>query len=241
MVNPDSDLYRAHPDWALVDHRLRAGARSPPTRPRPHHPRRLRRDPRPPRRAARRPRHRLRQVGHEPRPRAGHRRRRAGRHARADAGPVPAARRAAPAPPRRRVRELLVGRGAHRPRHPAADRAGVDERLQRRPRAPDDPAPRLDADPAGGDGRPHRAADRAHDRSHPDARVPGGDGAVRPLRHRVEPAARSTTTSSPSWPPGSSCTSATATCSTAATSCASTTTIRTPTSTACSPPTGAAR
>ena len=27
MVNPDSDLYRAHPDWALVDRRLRAGAR----------------------------------------------------------------------------------------------------------------------------------------------------------------------------------------------------------------------
>ncbi len=62
--------------------RLRAGARSPPTRPRPHHPRRLRRDPRPPRRPARRPRHRVRQVGHEPRPRPGHRRDgRAGTHA----------------------------------------------------------------------------------------------------------------------------------------------------------------
>ena len=71
--------------------------------------------------------------------------------------------------------------------------------------------------------------------------VPGGDGAVRPLRHRVEPARRSTTTSSPSWPPGWSCTSATATCCTAATSCASTTTTRTPSSTACSPPTAAAR
>ncbi len=79
MVNPDSDLYRAHPDWALADpgyepvlgrHQLVLDlART----------RGLRGDPRPPRRAARRPRHRVRQVGHEPRPRAGQRRRRAGR------------------------------------------------------------------------------------------------------------------------------------------------------------------
>ena len=44
---------------------------------------------------------------------------------------------------------------------------------------------------------------------------------------------------SPSWPTGSSCTSATASCCTAATSCASTTTTRTPSSTAWSPPTAA--
>ena len=35
-----------------------------------------------------------------------------------------AARRAAPAPPRRRDRELLVGRGAHRPRHPRSAPSG---------------------------------------------------------------------------------------------------------------------
>ena len=35
MVNPDSDLYRAHPDWALADPGYAAGARSPPARPRP--------------------------------------------------------------------------------------------------------------------------------------------------------------------------------------------------------------
>ena len=74
MVNPDSDLFRAHPDWALTDPRVRARARphssscstsATPT-PSPS-------SSRPPRRAAQRPRHLLRQMGHEPRPHPGQR------------------------------------------------------------------------------------------------------------------------------------------------------------------------
>ena len=124
MVNPDSDLYRAHPEWALVDRRLRAGARPQPARARPRQPRRLRRGARPPRRAARRPRHRLRQVGHEPRPRAGAPAPTARPAPTPRRSPCTAARRAARAPPRRRDRELLVGRGADRPRDPAAAPSG---------------------------------------------------------------------------------------------------------------------
>ncbi len=82
MVNPDSDLYRAHPDWALTDpgyepvlarQQLVLDLTIPAA---------FDEILDPSRRTARRPRHRLRQVGHEPRPRPGHRRRRARRYPR---------------------------------------------------------------------------------------------------------------------------------------------------------------
>ena len=62
----------------------------------------------------------------------------------------------------------------------------LDERLQRRTRAPDDPAWRVDADPTRADGCPHRPADVAHDRPHPPARLSGRHRDVRPSRRRVE-------------------------------------------------------
>ena len=81
----------------------------------------------------------------------------AGTHAQTLAA-VPTARRAARAAPRRRVRVVRERRRPHRPRDPAPHRAGVDQRLQRRARAPDHPARRVDADPARADGRAHRPA-----------------------------------------------------------------------------------
>jgi alpha-galactosidase len=71
MVNPDSDLYRAHPDWALTTdgyepvlgrHQLVLDLANPDAY---AHVARAARC------AAARPRHRVREVGHEPRPRAG--------------------------------------------------------------------------------------------------------------------------------------------------------------------------
>ena len=86
------------------------------------------------------------------------------------------------------IESLLVGRRPHRPRDPSPHGAGVDQRLQRRARTPDDPARRVDVDPARADGRPHRARAIAHDRSPSRSRVPGGDGVVRSSRRRVQPA-----------------------------------------------------
>ena len=186
MVNPDSDLYRAHPEWALttegyepvlgrnqlvldlanpdayayVYERLDA----------------LLRD------------HDIAFVKWDMNRDhiQGSGRRRRGRHARPDARAVSTARRARRGPSRCRDRELLVGWGADRSRDPAAHRSCLDERLQRRPRAPDDPAWGLDADRARADGCPHRPAHVAHDRPDAHARVPRRDRDVRPPRRRVE-------------------------------------------------------
>ena len=70
------------------------------------------------------------------------------RDPRADGRAVRPARRAATTPPRRRVRVVCERRRQGRPGDPPPCRAGLDERLQRRARTPDDPARRLDADPA---------------------------------------------------------------------------------------------
>ena len=173
MVNPDSDLFRAHPDWALTPRAMsrclarnqlvldlaraeRLRARAGTTR-----------------RVAHRSRHRLRQVGHEPRP---HRRigadGAAGTHAQTLAA-LPPARRAARPPPGSRDRDRARRRGAHRPRDPAAHGAGLDERLQRRARTSDDPAWCFDVHPTGGDGSPHRAG---------HARTPPGAGTISAFR-----------------------------------------------------------
>ena len=187
MVNPDSDLARAHPDWMLrVPSRLPREAR---------HQQVLdlavpeayayilerldallteypigylkwdhNRD--------------LVDAGHGGAP---------GR-ARADARRLPAARRAARAAPRRRDRVLLLGRGARRPGDPAAHRPGVGQRLHRRLRAAADPAVDQPADPAGAHRRAHRLRHGAQHR--PSARpvLPGGDRAVRAPGDRVGPA-----------------------------------------------------
>ena len=128
MVNPDSDLYRAHPDWILS-----AGHRVPPlqrhqlvldlTRPEVTG-YLLRAD----QRAAGRVRHLLRQVGLQP----GHRRRRQrgarGRPGRTRPGPggVRAAGRAAGAAPRRGVGVVRGRRRPDRPGHAGTRPAGLD-------------------------------------------------------------------------------------------------------------------
>ena len=104
---------------------------------------------------------------------------------RPDARRLPAPRRAPRAPPGRRDRELRVGRRAGRPRHPRAHRPRVGERHQRRARAPGDPALDRAAAGAGAGRRPRRPAARAHHGAHARPLVPRGDGAVRPLRVRV--------------------------------------------------------
>ena len=241
MVNPDSDLYRAHPDWVLGDRRLRAGARPPSARARPR-----------PADAFEhvlgqldallaRPRHRLRQVGHEPRPcRRSDAAGRAGAHAQTLAL-------------YRLIDEL-------RARHPAVEiescasggaridlgilathRAGVDQRLQRCAGTPDDPALGVDADPAGGDGRAHRATAQPHDRAAHSLCVPRRHGDVRSPRHRVGPARRSTTPNSPASPRSSPRTAGIANCSTPVTSCASTAATTARSRTAWSPPTAPRR
>ena len=165
MVNPDSDLFRAHPDWALATdgyepvlarHQLVLDL----TRPGAydhvlgqldallgdHAISYVKWDMNRDHIAASRDRWRCR----DPRP---------------DAGPLSDARRTARPPPTRRDRVVRVWWRPHRSRDTSPRGAGVDQRLQRCPRTPDDPARRVDVDPARADGRPHRARAIAHDRS----------------------------------------------------------------------------
>ncbi|GMA88232.1 hypothetical protein GCM10025868_34820 [Angustibacter aerolatus] len=151
MVNLDSDLVRAHPDWLLsAPDRLPLVWRNQHVldvaRPEAsaHLLERLSA-------LVSEPRHRLPQVGHEPRPARGRapgaRRAVPARRPRPDHGGLPAARGAARAAPRARDRVVRVGRSPHRPRRARAHRPGVGVRHQRRDRAAGDPA--LDrADPA---------------------------------------------------------------------------------------------
>ena len=90
---------------------------------------------------------------------------RAGIHRQTQAVYAPPRRAAAP-PPRRRDRELLRRRRSHRPRHPRAHRPGLDQRLQRRAGAAVDPALDGVAPAARADGRPRRSDPFAHDRPH---------------------------------------------------------------------------
>ena len=96
MINLDSDLARAHPDWVLGDRRPDAAAVAPPAGARPGPPRRVRLHPRAARRAADRVPDRLPQVGPQPRPARGRPRPDGrARRARPDPRGLPAARRAA--------------------------------------------------------------------------------------------------------------------------------------------------
>ena len=146
MVNPDSDVARAHPEWIMsarpewpVESRAPAGAQ-------PRHPRGVRARQGPDAGAARRVRHRLHQVGPQPRPRRGGHadRRRSARRARPDAGVLPAARRAPRGPPGAGDRVLLVGRRPGRPGGAGAHRPGVGVGQHR----PARPAARCCAGPA---------------------------------------------------------------------------------------------
>ena len=142
MVNPDSDLFREHPEWILS-----AGDRAPLehrhqqvldlTRPevtdhlfdRMHA-------------GALAARHRLREVGPQPRPARTRLRgpRRGAGGARPDPGVLRAARPAPRRAPRRRVGVLRVRRRPDRPRRARTGAAGVGLRHDRRRGAPADPA-----------------------------------------------------------------------------------------------------
>ena len=161
----------------------------------------------------------------------------AGTH-RADLGAVRAARRTAVSSSRRRVRVVCERWWSGRSRDPATDRTGLDERLQRRAGASADPARRVDADPARVDGCTHRSRLA---RTRPDGSTRWRSGERR--RCSVISASNgtspgSTTTAAPSCARSSRSTRRIETCCTAATWCASTP-ARTPISpTACTPPTG---
>ena len=187
MVNPDSDVFREHPDWIL-----QVGDRLPLE-------------------------HRNQQVLDLTRPRCGrtcatridavlsahdigfvkwdHNRdlleagsnaaRRPGRRARAERGVPAAARRPARAAPAGRVGVLRVRRRAHRSRRGRARAAVLDLGHDRRAVAPADPALDGAADRAGVPRRAHLVADLAPDRAHPVPGLPRGHRAVRLVRHRV--------------------------------------------------------
>ena len=141
MVNPDSDLARAHPDWILRGADGAAAVGAPAAGARPRAPRRLRVRRRAPARAARRVPDRVPQVGPQPRP-ARRRQRPRGRRPgpRAHARPLPAARRAQGGAPRPGDRELRLRRRAGRPRDPGAHRPDLDQRHPRPARAARQPA-----------------------------------------------------------------------------------------------------
>ena len=189
MVNPDSDLYREHPDWIL-----QAGGRVPILQRNQlvldlsrDEVRTYLRD-----RISQvlvRARDRLRQVGSQPRParsRQQRARRRPGRP-RANARLLPAARRTACGTPERRMGIVRVRWRTDRPRRARARAAGLDLGHDRCPCAPAHSA--LDG-AARRPGVPRRArvrADLAPERAHVQPRLPGCDRAVRLVRHRVEP------------------------------------------------------
>ena len=184
MINLDSDLYRAHPDWLLADPRRLPG----PSRhqyvldvARPEvseylfdHLDRL----------VKRYRIDFLKWDHNRDPIVPGARR-AARSARPDPGRVRAARPAARSQSRAGDRELRQRRRQGRPRHPGAHRPGVGERLQRRARTAVDPTGHPTAAAARADGLPRRTADLAHHLAHPRPVVPGRDRAVRALRDRV--------------------------------------------------------
>ena len=173
MVNPDSDLYRAHPEWVAAAStatsrcsaatsscstsaapRCRRTCSSGSTRCSTEHP------------------IALPQVGQNRDLVAAGAPRWRGRRTPADARALRAARRAAPAPPRRRDRVVLVRRRADRPRDRRAHRPLLDVGLQRRARAPAHPAQVLLPAAARAHGRARRRRVVAHHRAHADAAVP---------------------------------------------------------------------
>ena len=200
MVNPDSDVARAHPEWIMsarpewpVESRhqqvLNLGIPEAYEHVKGQMPG-----------AARRVRHRLRQVGPQPRPRRGRHadRRRAARRARPDPGVLPAARRAPRSPSRPGDRVLLVGRRAGRPGGAGAHRPGVGVG-QHRPARPAAHAALDRAAPAPGVPRlAHRLGPLARDRPPPRPGLPGGHGASSVTSASSGTSRRPPTTRSPS-------------------------------------------
>ena len=130
------------------------------------------------------------------------------------------------APPRPRDRELLVGRGAGRPRGPRAHRPGVGQRLQRRAGAAGDPALDRAVAAARAGRQPRGTTGLAHHRTRAPVGLPRGHRAVRPLRDRVGRRRAHRRQSATSWPRGWRCTRPSATCCTAVAWCAATTPTR---------------
>ena len=209
MVNLDSDLVRAHPDWVLGPRRAPALV-APPARPRPRQPRGGR-----PRRAQ--IRSLVAELGidfikwdhnrdlHEavrsdaPAPSTPGR-------ARADRGALRPPRPAPRRHPGLEIESCSSGGAPGRPRGPRPHRPDLDQRLQRRPRARADPALDLAAGAARADRRPRRPGDGAHHRTarstcrsgccSPCRATPGSSGtsppAPRTSSRRCAPGRRST-------------------------------------------------
>ena len=174
MVNLDSDLARAHPDWIVGPSVLsyKDGGRlphplAPPARPGPRQPGGLAVHLRPPRRPAARERHRLPQVGPEPGPH----RARAAAAARPSTSrrwpPTASSTRSRQPTPDVEIESCSSGGRPRGPRHPAAHRPGLGIGLQRRPGAPDHPA----VDPARSCRRSSSDRISAPPRSHTTART----------------------------------------------------------------------
>ena len=243
MVNPDSELYREHPDWVLAAPRPAAAPVAQPAGPRPRRARRVGVPAGADGRAAARVRRRLREVGPQPRPARG--RVGTGRHAgRAPPGrgALRAARRAAAPPPARRVGVLRVRRRPHRSRRARARAAGLDVGHDRRAA----PASRSSAGRCSSPRPSTWARTSRPRRSHQTGRthaagLPRRHGAVRLVRHRVGPHAGRPRTSWPRCAGGCSATAPTAGCCTAGAPCGSSPATRRCGCTASSRPTGAAR
>ena len=189
MVNPDSDLFREHPDWILSSgdrmpllhrHQLVLDLSRPEVREHVFEQVSAVLSAYPDRRG---------EVGPQPRPAGGRQRRRLGgsRGPPADPRLLRPPRRAARGPSGRRVGVVRIRWRARRPRGAGAGAAGVDLRHDRRPRTPADPALDHAAGRTGVRRRPRLLAEVPHHRPDLQPRLPRSDCAVRLLRHRVGP------------------------------------------------------
>ncbi len=185
MVNPDSELYRRHPEWALgaslsnlptARHQLvldlsNAEVSGLPARK--------------PRSPPRQPADRLPEVGPQPHPGRRGGRRRAGR--------LPPAGRLALRPHRRAARPASTRRDrvvrgrwrAHRRRDRHPHPSLLDQRQPGCAVAAGDPARLPGVHAAGADGRARRAESVAHHGPPAEPRLPGGGGPTRALRRRT--------------------------------------------------------
>ena len=241
MVNPDSDVARAHPEWMMAARDELPVPGPAPAGARPDRPRRLRARQGPDPGAARRVRHRLHQVGPQPRPRRGGQPagcRPAGR-ARPDPGRLPAPRRdprrtprpsrSSPAPP--------AAPGSTSASSSAPTGSGCPTSSTRSSASTCCAGPRSSSRPSTW--APTSPPDHSHStgRRH-DLVLPGRDRGVRAPGHRVGPHRRRRRDARRDRANGSPSTRSSATSCSAATSCGSTPATRTSSPTASSRPTG---
>ena len=190
MVNEDSDVARAHPEWVIgpLPRPDPAGV-PPPAGAEPVDPRGLRPRARADGCGAGRVRHRLHQVGPQPRSaRSRHPRHRPRRRPRPDPRHLPADGRAEGRPPRARDRVLLLRWAPAWTSRCSSAPTGCGSRTASTPwtRQPDEPLD-LAARPARAHGQPHRLGPLPHHGAPAHPRLPRRERPVRPPRHRMGP------------------------------------------------------